>query len=246
MQKAIRIIAVVLVMGFVGYLIVAGAISNDKSQKEPWVKEMTLGNRETADHVFYDYTDIMCPFCNKFALGVDEHFDEFKDEYIVGQNVYYELRLTDLLAKFHPESPTIVENSHQSARAGYCAAEKDKFWEWYGWILKKLRADYYVNDIGTEPGKQSIPELGKDYFTAVGEDIEGLDAEFMKECIESEKTIAKVDKYTKKAMNIVKGGLPYYAFGNYVATGFSGNWNPDNDWQQARLLLNAGIASKKK
>ena len=64
--------------------------------------------------------------------------------------------------------------------------------------------------------------------------------------VESEKTIAKVDKYTKKAMNIVKGGLPYYAFGNYVATGFSGNWNPDNDWQQARLLLNAGIASKKK
>lgn len=246
MQKAIRIIAVVLVMGFLGYLIVAGAISNDKAQKEPWVKAMTLGDRDTAEHVFYDYTDIMCPFCNKFALAVEAHMDEFKTDYIEGQKIYYELRLTDLLSQFHPESPTLVSNSHLSARAGYCAAEKDKFWEWYSWILAKLNTDWYQYDIGTEPGKQSIPELGKDYFTSVGEDIEGLDAGFMGECIESDEIIAKVNKYTKKASATVKSGLPYYQFGNYIATGFAGNWDPDHDWQQAKLFFDAGIASKKK
>ena len=245
MQKAIRIIAIVLVVGFVGYLIVAGAISNDKAQKEPWDKAMTLGDRETADYICYDYTDIMCPFCNKFAIAMEKHKDEFIKDYVEGKKVYYELRLTDLLAQFHPEAPALVSNSHLSARAGYCAAEKDKFWEWYGWILDKLSVDWYSHDIGTEPGKESIPQLDKEYFTGVGEDIEGLDAEFMNKCIDSEEIIAKVDKYTKKGRNAVRGGLPYYSFGGYISTGFNGNWDVEHDWQQARLLFDAGIANKK-
>lgn len=246
MQKAIRIIAVVLVLGFLGYLIVAGAISNDKAQKEAWVPAMTLGDRETAEHVFYDYTDIMCPFCNKFALAMDEHLEEFKKDYVEGKKVYYEVRLTALLADFHPESASTVSNSHMSARGGYCAAEKNKFWEWYGWILKKLSKDYYAFDIGTAPGKELIPELGKEYFANVGEDIEGLDTEYMMSCIDSEEIIAKVNKYTKKASNIVKTGLPYYVYNSYVAPGFDGNWDIEHDWQQARLMFDAGIASKKK
>ena len=245
MQKAIRIIAIVLALGFVGYLIVLGAINNDKAQKEAWVPAMTLGNRETAEHIFYDYTDIMCPFCNKFALGVDAHFEEFKKEYIEGKKVYYELRLTDLLADFHPESEDTVSNSHNSARGGYCAAEKDKFWEWYGWILNKLSKDYYADNVGTTPGGQMIPKLEISYFAGVGDDIEGLDEEFMTTCMQSEEIIAKVAKYTKKAANIVKGGLPYYAFNSYIANGFDGNWDVEHDWAQAKLMLDAGIASKK-
>ena len=244
MQKAIRIIAVVLVLGFIGYLIVVGSINNEKAQKEPWVAEMSLGDRENAEHVFYDYTDILCPFCNKFAIAVDAHMDEFKS-YLEEHKIYYEIRLTDLLAKFHPESEATVSNSHLSARGGYCAAEKNKFWEWYGWILTKLSDDYYQYDIGTAPGKQMIPKLDKEYFTAVGEAIEGLDQEFMDSCIESDEIIAKVNKYTKKAANTVKGGLPYYVFGGKVMTGFDGNWEVEHDWNQAKLMFEAGIASGK-
>lgn len=246
MQKAIRIIAAVLVGGFVLYLIVAGAVNNDKAQREAWVPAMTLGDRATAEHIFYDYTDIMCPFCNKFALGVDAHMEEFKKEYIEEKKVYYEIRLTDLLADFHPEDEATVSNSHLSARGGYCAAEKDKFWEWYGWILNKLSTTYYQFDIGTAPGKEKIPKLDKEFFTQVDDAIEGLDNEFMASCIESDEIIAKVKKYTKKASAVVKGGLPYYAFNSQVLTGFDGNWDVDHDWEQAKLMFNAGIAAKKK
>ena len=246
MQKAIRIIAIVLVAGFLLYLIVAGAISNDKVQREAWVPAMTLGNRETAENIFYDYTDIMCPFCNKFALGVDAHMEDFKKDYIEGKKIYYELRLTDLLADFHPESEAMVNNSHLSARGGYCAAEKDKFWEWYGWILNKLSTDYYQFDIGTAPGKESIPKLDKEYFAKVDDAIEGLDNDFMLSCIESDEIIAQVNKYTKKASVVVKGGLPYYAFNSQILTGFDGNWVVEHDWKQAQLMFEAGLAAKKK
>ena len=245
MQKAIRIIAVVLVLGFLGYLIVAGAISNDKAQKEAWIPAMTLGDRETAEHFFYDYTDIMCPFCNKFALGVEAHMEEFKKDYIEGKKIYYEIRLTDLLAQFHPESETMVANSHNSARAGYCAADKGKFWEWYGWILAKLSENYYQYDIGTSPNAVMMPELETEFFTKVDDASEGLDNEYMASCINSEENIAKVNKYTKKAYSIVKGGLPYYSFNGQTFTGFDGNWNADHDWEQAKLMFEAGIAKKK-
>ena len=245
MQKAIRIIAVVLVLGFLGYLIVAGAISNEKAQKEPWVPAMTLGDRETAEHVFYDYTDIMCPFCNKFAIAMAVHIDDFQKDYVEGKKVYYELRLTDLLAKFHPESESTVNNSHLSARAGYCAADKDKFWDWYDWILAKLMMDYYQYDVGTAPGKEPIPKLDPEYFTKVDDMIEGLDNDYMASCINSDEIVAKVNKYTKKASSTVRGGLPYYSFNNQTFTGFDGNWDVEHDWTQAKLMFDAGIAGKK-
>jgi len=245
MQKAIRIIAAVLVVGFLGYVIVQASISNEKAQKEAWDIAMTLGDREKAEYVFYDYTDIMCPYCNKFALAMDAHLDEFKKDYVEDQKVYYELRLTDLLSYYHPESEETVSNSHNSARAGYCAAKENKFWEYYGWLLNKLSADYYVYDIGTAPGKESIPKLETTYFTEVGDDIEGLSSETMADCIGSDEIIAKVNKYTNRARNIVKSGLPYYVFGGYTAPGFDGNWDIEHDWKQARLLFDAGIASKK-
>ncbi len=245
MQKAIRIIAAVLVVGFLVYIIVQGSISNSRAQKEPWDLAMTLGNRETAEHIFYDYTDIMCPYCNKFALAVDAHMDEFKKDYIEDQKVYYELRLTDLLSYYHPESEETVSNSHLSARAGYCAAKENKFWEYYGWLLRKLDEDYYKNDIGTAPGKEKIPVLAEEYFTGVGEDIEGLTSDKMTECIKSDEIIARVNKYTNRARQIVKSGLPYYVFNGFIAQGFDGNWEVEHDWTQARLLLDAGVASKK-
>ena len=245
MQKAIRIAAIVLIVGFIGYLFITSAINTGKAQKEPWHKAMTLGDIETAEHIFYDYTDIMCPYCDKFALAMDAHLDEFKKDYIEDKKVYYEIRLTDLLSKYHPEDEGMVSNSHLSARAGYCAADKDKFWEYYSWILGKLDQDYFSKDIGTQPGKEKIPQLETEYFTAVGEDIEGLDSEYMASCIGSNDTIATVNKYTSKASGIVKSGLPYYVFDKYTAPGFAGNWEIEHDWQQARLLFDAGIASKK-
>ena len=124
-------------------------------------------------------------------------------------------------------------------------ADKDKFWDWYDWILAKLMMDYYQYDVGTAPGKEPIPKLDPEYFTKVDDMIEGLDNDYMASCINSDEIVAKVNKYTKKASSTVRGGLPYYSFNNQTFTGFDGNWDVEHDWTQAKLMFDAGIAGKK-
>ena len=41
-----------------GYLVISASISSNKNAREPWNEHMTLGDRETAEHFYYDYTDI--------------------------------------------------------------------------------------------------------------------------------------------------------------------------------------------
>ena len=246
MQRAIRIIIFIAVVGGFLALIIMGSAKSSQATKEPWNINMTLGDRETAEHIFYDYTDIMCPYCDKFALAMDAHLEDFKKEYVEEKKVYYEIRLTNLLASFHPDEASLVNNSTNSALAGYCAAEQEKFWEWYGWILEKLNDDYFSKGIGDSAGaKEKIPELEASYFTGVGDQIEGLDESKLTECIARDDTKTTLRKNTTKAGNIVSGGLPYYAFGPYIAKGFDGNWETEHDWKNAKLMFDAGIASKK-
>ena len=246
MQKAVRATAILLVIGFLFALIVYNVTNPPKPDVSIWNKAMTLGDAQTADHFFYDYTDIMCPYCDKFALAMDKHLDDFRKEYAEDKKVFYELRLTALLASFHPDEVAIVENSTNSALAGYCAAEQNKFWEWYGWILTRLNDDYFSKGIGASAAAtQHIPQLDVKYFTEVGDTIDGLDNNRLYECVGSDNTRTTVKNNTSKAARIVKGGLPYYVFDSYVSPGFDGNWEPDHDWENAKLMFDAGIASKK-
>ena len=93
MQKAIRIIAIVLVVGFFGYLVISASISSNKNAREPWNERMTLGDRETAEHFYYDYTDIMCPYCDKFANALAAHDEEFQEDFLRITPNRYALRL---------------------------------------------------------------------------------------------------------------------------------------------------------
>ena len=184
MQKAIRAIAVLLVVGFLFALIIYNAAHPPKPDAAIWNRAMTLGDAETAEHFFYDYTDIMCPYCDKFAIAMDKHMDEFKADYVEDKKVFYELRLTSLLSNFHPDEASLVDNSTNSAMAGYCAADQGKFWEWYGWILDKLNADFFSKGIGaSSTATEHIPQLEQSYFTAVSDEIEGLDGEKLTQCV---------------------------------------------------------------
>ena len=73
MQKAIRIVAVILVVGLIGFLFVNGTINNNKNSREPWNEHMLKGDRETAKLYYYDYTDIMCPYCVAFENAIFEN-----------------------------------------------------------------------------------------------------------------------------------------------------------------------------
>jgi len=247
MQKAIRSIAVLLVVGFLFALIIYNAAHPPKPDTVIWNRGMTLGDAETAEHFFYDYTDIMCPYCDKFAIAMDKHLDDFKKDYVDDQKVFYELRLTRLLSDFHPEEESVANNSTNSAMAGYCASDQGKFWEWYGWILDKLNADYFSKGIGdSAAATEHIPQLEPSYFTAVGDKIEGLDEGRLTQCVENKEMASTVDNNTQRAAKIISGGLPYYVFDSYVSPGFDGNWEVEHDWSNAKIMFDAGIASKKK
>ncbi len=246
MQKAIRATAIILAVGLLIALLIYNSMNPAKPEAQIWSQAMTLGDIETAEHKFYDYTDIMCPYCDKFALAMDAHLDDFKKEYVEEKKVYYELRLTNLLASFHPEEDGLVANSTNSALAGYCAADQNKFWEWYGWILNRLNDDYFSKGIGdSSTAKQRVPKLEASYFSSVGDAIEGLDESGLAECMTKTETKETLNKWTKKAAAKIKGGLPYYVFNSYISPGFDGNWETEHDWKNAKTLFEAGIASKK-
>ena len=117
--------------------------------------------------------------------------------HIEEKKVFYELRLTNLLASYHPDEDGLVANSTNSAAAGYCAADQNKFWEWYGWILKKLDNDYFSKGIGDSAGaKQRVPKLDVSYFTKVGDKIEDLDENELSKCVVSDSTSATVKKWS--------------------------------------------------
>lgn len=247
MQKAIRATAILLIVGLLFALIVYNSMNPPKPETKIWEKGMTLGDANSAEHFFYDYTDIMCPYCDKFAIAMDKHLDDFKKEYVEDQKVFYELRLTNLLASFHPDESDLVENSTNSALAGYCASSQGNFWGWYGWILDKMNEDYFSQGIGdSAAAKQKIPKLEVSYFTAVGDKISGIDEARLTECVEKKEMSSKLSQNTKRAAKVISGGLPYYVFDSYIAPGFDGNWEVEHDWTNAKVMFDAGIASKKK
>ncbi len=246
MQRAIRAIAVLLAVGFLFALIIYNNANPGRPDINVWHEGMTLGDAKTAKHVFYDYTDIMCPYCDKFAIAMDAHLEDFKKEYVEEKNVFYELRLTNLLASYHPDEEGLVANSTNSALAGYCAADQNKFWEWYGWILEALNNDYFSKGIGdSATAKARVPKLDASYFTMVGDKIKDLDENKLSECVASDAARTTLKKWTQKASTIVRSGLPYYVFDSYVSPGFDGNWEVEHDWKNAKLMFEAGLASKK-
>ncbi len=243
MQKAIRIIAIVLVVGFFGYLVISASISSNKNAREPWNEHMTLGDRETAEHFYYDYTDIMCPYCDKFANALAAHDEEFKKDYIEGKKIFFELRLTDMLYVYHKDEGESAINSRNAAMNAYCAADQDRFWAYYNDILAKLYKDYHSKGIGVDQYSEKIPTLEMDYFKDVAKEIDELDYDKFSSCVDNEEMADVIDKNTARAMNITPSGVPYFVFDKYTTSGFLGKWDAeDYDWEQAKLLLDAGLA----
>ena len=245
MQKIIRIIAGLLVGGLFIALIVSSAVSSNENARKAWNDNMTLGDRETAENVFYDYTDIMCPYCDKFANAVAAHFDEFTEDYIKDKKVYFELRLTDMLYVSHKDEGESAQNSRNAGLAAYCAADQNIFWEYYHGILHKLYEDYHSKGIGVDRNSEAIPKLEEEYFIAVGKHIDGLEYDRFADCTKNADKANELDRNTQKAMSITPGGVPYFVFNKYTANGFQGKWDAENyDWEQAKLLLDAGLAEK--
>jgi hypothetical protein len=128
--------------------------------------------------------------------------------------------------------------------AAYCAAEQGNFWDYYYALLAKIYKDYHSKGIGVDKNSEKIPDLDKSYFYDFVGDIEGLDQGEMKTCVEENQTLAELQNNTKKARPIVNGGVPHFTFDKFTYDGFYGNWDTTHDYEQAKLLLDAGLTTK--
>jgi protein-disulfide isomerase len=87
-----------------------------------------LLGRPDAPLTIVEFTDLQCPFCNRFATTT---FDQLKKDYIDSGKVRFISR--DFPLDFHPQALP-------AARASRCAGDQGKFWEMRMTLVKNAAA----------------------------------------------------------------------------------------------------------
>lgn len=235
MQKVKAVLAVGVVI-FLVALMVSSTTRPVDSSRVAWNIAMTKGNPETGKH-FIMYTDIFCPYCDKFSNALHANADDFNANYIDNGQIYYEMRITDM--NYYTGHSN---NSRPAGESMYCAARQDKFWDYYQALLDKLYEDFHSKGIGVDRTSPSPPELELSYYFDVAETV-SLRNEAFVSCLENNEALEELTAATTKAQKQIEGGVPYFVFGNFRTSGFDGNWNTTNDYRQSRRLLDAGLQS---
>lgn len=233
MQKVKAILAVAAV-GFIVALVIFNASRPIEADPTVWNTEMTKGTEGTGKH-YIMYTDIFCPYCDKFSNALTANKADFEANYIDNGKIFYEMRITHInYLSGHSD------NSKPGGESAYCAAKQQKFWPYYESILAKLYQDYHSKGIGVSKTSEKMPNLDVSYFYQAAETAE-LDLDSFKTCMENHETLAELEKNTTRAQKQIESGVPYFVFGDFKFSGFDGNWNTDNDYKQAKLILDAGL-----
>lgn len=236
MQRAIRVIGLCLIIGFLVALLAFNA--NKPIDYTPWEMAMTKGDKETAKYHFIMYTDVFCPYCDKFSNALRAHAEDFNKTYLEENNVFFEIRVTDLNYTYGHSN-----NSRPGGEGAYCAAAQDKFWGYYDTLLDRLYEDYHSKGIGVSKESEHIPDLPDSFWTEIAEKG-GLDVDAFNACMESDEMLTKLDSNTNRASRTLPSGVPYFVFGKYTTAGFLGEWDAEGyDWEQAKIMLDAGLTS---
>ena len=234
-QRIISITIIIAVVGAIFGLFVYNALNGTSFEGSAWNEQMTLGDVSTAKRHYVMYTDIFCPYCDKFSDAVAAHKDEFMTDYIEDKKIYFEIRVTDMnyLAGHS-------NNSKPAGEGAYCAAKQEKFWDYYYALLGQIYKDYHSKGIGIDRNSERIPDLEMDYFYKVAKNTD-LDYDSFVSCMENHETEEELNKNTQRAGNIVGGGVPYFTFDKFVTSGFAGNFDADKDYERVKLMMEAGL-----
>lgn len=231
MSKFLRIGAIVLVLGGLVALMIFNSPSN-LAADPIWDERFIIGDAKAKNH-YVMYTDLMCPYCNVFSREIMNHEEEFEKDYIEGKNIVFEVRLTDFLYEFGSGS----ERSRDAAEGAYCAAEENRFWDYYHGALQALWDDYNSKGIGTSKTAPPITKMPSDYWLKVGQKA-GIEGNFAK-CVTEHQQKEKVHQVTERASKSVDGGVPYFKFNKFTNGGFDSNWG----WDYVKRYLDAGLKS---
>lgn len=217
-----------LIIDFIALLIFTNKTDHSDAV---WNLESTVGKTDASNY-FIQYTDLACPYCNAYSMLLADNFEEFKQDYIEGKDVLYEVRVTDFLYEYGEHQ---AEMSRWSAEGVYCATREGKFWEYYHAALDALYNDYYSKGIGSSKTAPAITDMTIDYWKKLGHKI-GLSNDF-DDCMDNHLALDTVKENTAKAASQISGGLPYFKFGKFVTGGFDPSW----DWTYVKKYLDAGL-----
>jgi protein-disulfide isomerase len=164
--------------------IVQGALQKDAPVVAPVTDTDHIRGSKDADIIIIEYSDIECPFCQRYHETMKKIYNEYGADNKVAW-VYRHFPLAGL-----------HKNAIKAAEATECAAElggEDMFWK----FLDELYATAKPNvdlDLSTLP--------------ATGEKL-GLDGAKLKECIDSGKYNAKIKESIAAGAKAGAAGTPY-------------------------------------
>ena len=229
-QRIISITIIIAVIGGLFALFVYNAINGSAIDTTVWNEQMTIGDIKTAKYHYTMYTDIFCPYCDKFSDALMTHWDEFQSEYIEGKGIFFEVRITDMnYLSGHSN------NSRPAGEGAYCAAKQGKFWDYYNLAVTSIWNDYFKSSGKAAFSRMS--SIGKDYWINIGKQI-GLNEDF-ENCVENEETLAEIKTNAEKTAKLANG-MPYFKFNDYTSSGFDLSWGYD----YVMMYFQAGLESK--
>lgn len=229
-KKILRIGGIVAIVAVL-VLLISASFAKPTASSSIWDERFTIGDVNSTNH-YVMYTDIMCPYCDVFSREIMNHQEEFERDYIEGKNILFEVRVTDMLYESNGE---YAVSSVNGAEGIYCAAEQDKFWDYYHAALKALWDDYHSKGIGSSKTAPAITGMGRDYWEKIAKKLDLGDD--WKSCYNDHKMLNKIKENTAKAAKQTDGGLPYFKFNKFTNGGFNDAWG----WDYVKKFLDAGL-----
>lgn len=229
MNKALRIIGIIVVIVLIIAAIIASMTVKPPAEAEVWDEQMTIGNQDAKNH-FIVYSDLVCPYCIAFENAILEEEEEFH-KYIEKNDILFEVRLSDFLYEYGEHNPI---NSRYSAVATYCAKDEGKFWDYYNLAIKTLWKDYFKDN-----GKSAVSKISameKDYWIDLGKQV-GLGDDFVS-CVKNDTPLSTIKSNAARTADQVNG-LPAFKLNNYSPPGFS----MDGTWEDVKAFFKKGLSS---
>jgi protein-disulfide isomerase len=197
-----------------------------KGNFKVWNTAMIKGDPAAENH-FIEYTDMVCPYCAKFARAMAQDATKLDQDYFANKKVLFELRLADIISDHNI-------NGVRANESGYCAAKQEKFWPYYNALQNTLTTDFYDKGIANREGAPDMPKLDDDYYLKAAETTK-LDQGEFKQCLADGSGLAELNQATEKARRVIQSGVPYFIFNSFNSSGFDGDANT------VRMMFEAGL-----
>ncbi len=199
-QKRQRYTTILIVCGvalvIVALMIIPSLTSTEKKpSSRPNANFNAMGD-PNAPVKIEEFSDFQCPYCKMFA---DETEPQIVENYVATGKVYF------VYTPYGPSGNYIGQESQDAARAAFCAADQNKFWEY--------KDTLFAHHTGENVGDFPVSKL-----EAFAKDI-GLDMTQYNSCFTENKFDQKLADGFTAGINAGVGGTPSFIINGKLIEG---------------------------